>query len=121
MSELKGELNSDDLQVLMEAMDHWERGEQHTLQMCKILRAIPEGEELDRLLEETVPESIRDSLRAQVISEKRQVDSKEKEAKANLEIRREKSILLRAKLILMKQSAAVDQLFSGSSEDSEAS
>ena len=101
MATLESDFESPDLDVLLEAMDEWEKVGGEALQIIKFLKDFP----ADLMLKDA-PEEVMEAFQ----HFKKNHLSKEREVLSKRKLRGERATLLKAKIILMKQEAAMDRL-----------
>lgn len=98
MGELVSKFNKDDLEVLIDAMHEWEavgNGEYHVSQMVKSIPLPPDDHESHGF----------------IVRIKEHFREREKEIKKSRDLRQEKAILLKAKLILTRNDLQISELF----------
>lgn len=98
MSNLDSNLNSDDLETLLEATNDWEmlgNNDFYTLNMVKAVPLPSEDHETYNFIRD-----IKDRFR-----------SREKDIKAARAVRQEKAVFLKAKLMMLKRDLGITQLF----------
>lgn len=98
MSNLDSNLNSDDLETLLEATNDWEmlgNNDFYTLNMVKTVPLPAEDHETYRFISH-----IKEHFR-----------SREKDIKAARAVRQEKAVFLKAKLMMLKRDLGITQLF----------
>jgi hypothetical protein len=103
-SELSSKFSRDDIETLIEAIDDWEminNQEFHILQMVKNAPLPPENHESYEYIEKI----------------KEHFSEREKSIKASRQVRQEKSVFIKAKLIMVRRDLAVDQLFEMAVDD----
>ncbi len=98
MTQLQAEFSREDLETLIEAMGEWEivaNEEYHALNMVK-----------------NIPMPDQDSEFFEYISKlKEQFSKREKDIRASREVRQEKAVFLKAKLMLVRRELGINQLF----------
>jgi len=97
--ELDGEFTPQDLDTLLDALDEWETKDVELLELIEKLKHIPDP-----------PEDANEQYRETFLEFKKQMLSQEPKARSNKKQRREKAVLLKAKIILINQSRAADKL-----------
>lgn len=97
--ELDGEFTPQDLEVMLDALDEWETKDVELLELIEKLKHIPDP-----------PEDANEQYREHFLEFKKHMLSQEHKARSNKKQRREKAVLLKAKIILMNQSRAADQI-----------
>lgn len=103
-SELSSKFSRDDIETLIEAIDDWEminNQEFHILQMVKNAPLPPQDHESYEYIEKI----------------KEHFTEREKSIKASRQVRQEKSVFIKAKLMMVRRDLAVDQLFEMAVED----
>lgn len=98
MGEIKSSFSSEDIKTLLEAMSDWEsmgNQEFHLLGMVKGAPMPPEDHEAYEYMQ-----NIKDHFR-----------NREKDIMASREMKQEKAVFLKAKLMLVRKDMAIDKLF----------
>lgn len=99
MSELSSKFTKDDVQTLLDSMSDWEMLGNHEFHMMQAVRNAP-----------LPPEDSGESY--EVMNQiKEHFKRREKEIMATREMRQEKAIFLKAKLMLIKRDMGINQLF----------
>jgi hypothetical protein len=102
--ELEEEFTPQDLDTILDALDEWETKDVELLELIEKLKHIPDP-----------PEDANPEYREYFLEFKKHMLSQEHKARSNKKQRRERAVLLKAKIILMNQSRAADKLFDESS------
>ncbi len=100
--ELEGELSSEDMEMILDALDHWESRDQSLLEVIDKLRHIPDP-----------PDDMEECHREAFFEFKKHMLDQESKLKADRIIRREKAILLKAKIILLNQRTTAERVLRG--------
>lgn len=98
MGELSSQFTREDIETLLEAMGDWEvlgNHEFHVMQMIKGAPLPPEDHEAFEVMQQ-----IKEHYR-----------KREKDIKASREVRQEKAVFLKAKLMLVRKELGINQLF----------
>lgn len=103
MSVLKAELTSDDFEILIEAMDDWEMIGNHEFHVMSAVKNAP-------MPPEDMEEHYEAMARLKEVFRKR-----EKEIKETRQVRQERAILTKARLVMIKQDLAIGNLFNAAS------
>jgi len=104
MANLTSKFTKQDIETLLEAMDYWEitgNHEYHVLTMIKNAPMPPEDHEAFEAM----------------LQIKNYFQSKEKDIIASRSVRQEKSIFLKAKLMMARNDLGIDELFEMSKEE----
>lgn len=96
--ELDAEFTNQDLEALLDALDGWEMKDIELLELIEKLKNIPDP-----------PDDADPEYKENFIEFKKHMLSQEHRARSNKKQRREKAVLLKAKIILMNQSRAADK------------
>jgi hypothetical protein len=103
MASLDSNFDEIDLNLLFEAVDEWEKQDYAILGFIEAMKKYP------------FPDDMPDDVKEAMEEIKKYYIGKEKSLKANQEIRRERSTLIKAKIIMQKTDRASEKLFSGES------
>ena len=98
MATLDSNFGEDDLNLLIEAITEWEN---HDRQMLSLIWAMKNN---------PLPADMTDDIKEAMERVKAHYLSKEKALKSQAQLRSERSILIKAKIIMQKQDRAIDQL-----------
>ena len=104
--ELDADFTKQDLDTLLDALDEWETKGQDLLHIIEKLKIIPDPTD-------DVPEEYREGF----LNFKRSMLAQEPEAKKDKKMRREIATMMKAKIILMNQSRAADQMMDEAREE----
>jgi hypothetical protein len=104
MSELSSKFSRDDISTLLEAMSEWESLGNQELYLLNTIKGMP-----------LPPE---DHEAYEMVSHiKSHFQQKEKSIRASHDVRQEKAVFLKAKLMLVRRDMGIDKLFEMAAED----
>lgn len=101
MQGLSADFTDQDLDLVFDLLDSWERQPQSELSMVQMLQQSPLGKMM-----EGMPEGMQQSYG----EFNNMLSSKEKQIKDTVQVRKERATLLKAKILLLKQTRAIDKL-----------
>ena len=101
MGQLTSALNKEEIEVLIEAMNNWEAIGNQEIYLMSLVQKQPMPDENDETYEF-------------VKAIKEHYKKHEKDIKTTREIRQEKSILTKAKLVMIRQDLGINELFENS-------
>lgn len=107
MAELKSAFSRDDIEVLIDAMSDWESIGNHEYHVMQMVKSHPMPDTEDESFE--FVKNIKEHFK-----------KREKEIKSERIIRQEKAILVKAKLVLLRQEGGITQLFEVAAESAQA-
>lgn len=106
MGELKSSFSRDDIETLIDAMTDWESIGNHEYHVMQMVKGHPLPEQDDDSFE--FVKKIKEHFR-----------KREKEIKSERMLRQEKAILVKAKLVLLRQEGGINKLFEVAAEAAE--
>jgi hypothetical protein len=95
-----GDFNGADLETILDALDGWEAESMSLLQMVEKMKQMGEP-----------PDDMDEDYRKHCIQFRNHIISQEDKARKDKKVIREKSTLLKAKVILLQQQRGIDELF----------
>lgn len=110
--EIERDFTSQELDALMDALDDWEYRDVEMLSVIERLKRLPEPPAINEEDFETEESfNYAKNYRESFVSFKKQMLEQEDKARSDRKFRRERATMLKAKIILMKDSKAADDIF----------